>query len=113
MMPICDMHLPDEVKMDKIPGRTTFAFQTPLTPPGEFYFDDVYRCASCNRYYHQKLGYTHAPTQQNNRNTPTCRCEENRFHRMAVAKVGDDPDTVILGCVVCDRLPTQCPSKTH
>src|SRR5689334_12030212 len=109
MKPICDMHLPTEVVMEKRPGRTTFKFYA--GGPGEFYFEDVYQCGMCGRYYHQKLGYIHAPDQKNNRRTLPCLCQEGHQPQMAISGVGDDPDIVILGCVVCDKETAPLPIK--
>jgi hypothetical protein len=101
MIPICDMHLPTEVEMTKIPGRTFFRGEPFGLYPKEDSFDDVYECKSCGRYYHQKLGYVHAPDQKNNRTTRRCYCDtEKNGQWMAVVSASDE-DRVLLGCLIC------------
>lgn len=106
MNPICDMHLPTTVEMKKIPGRTVFHGR-PFGPhPTEFYFNDVYQCEACGRFYHPRLGYVHVPSRDNH-DTLTCPCESGIPNQMAIVEVADDSlDLLIMACVVCGKKTT-------
>ena len=111
MNPLCDMHLPTSVPMKQIEGRTTFSGRPYGAYPTEFYFNDVYQCEICGRFYHQRLGYVHTP-KKDNRDTLICHCEKGVPNQMAIISVSDDdPDLVIMGCVVCGKKSAPIPAK--